>query len=232
MLPRAPVGSLNGNCVMFAPSSLESLFDSSRGKTEIGCPIRQNSRAPIRRDEDVAARVSRLVSTCGPSAIVSAIWAIVVDSLKGVFIGWSLSHVHSERLIGRFPLVRHRDATSSVTRKAIRVFIETPVFRGAPHSVFGRIAHAVLRRSSLRILALTFDTSSRNSLFEMLPIGSVTASAYAYAQPFIELVSWALNKLNNCQLSKLFPIKVQKRHAAILMPYLAYLAVLHMDASA
>ena len=89
------------------------------------------------------AAILLLLGARGPTAILLAVRAVVVDAIKGVIRRWPWAHVGEERGEIVAPFVAHGDPTSAPLGVAQTLRVVAALFHGVPNAVFRRTRHAV-----------------------------------------------------------------------------------------
>jgi hypothetical protein len=120
--------------IQHIPSVVDPAQQRIRRDVETSRPIGNAQGFPFVLKSDVAAGVFRLLTTCGPLAILFAVSGIIVNPLKRVAY-WSFAHI-SKKLFKRVPLLTDVYATPaiSVEKRRIRVVASLP--HAFPYRVF------------------------------------------------------------------------------------------------
>lgn len=90
---------------------------------------------------DVVRAVLRLFFARGPSAVVWAVWAVVVDAVERLAV--ALAHVCDEVVKG-LPSIANSDPAASISVVMHIGRVCAPVAHSLPDPVFARVASAVL----------------------------------------------------------------------------------------
>ncbi len=91
----------------------------------------------------VVSAVPLLVHLRNPAAVLLAVVAITVNSVKRVLVGWARPHVTIERLKAVFPFVAYRDTASTIAWVGPNVRVVAPIFHLVPDAVDRSSCHSV-----------------------------------------------------------------------------------------
>jgi len=90
----------------------------------------------------IVPRVVRLLNLCGPTAVLLAVVAFVINAVQRQS-SWPLPHVFQEVLEGIQPSFTDNDSSSSVIAVGIGTWVIAPSFHLHPTFVGGRFGHSV-----------------------------------------------------------------------------------------
>lgn len=135
------------------PIAFESLLDRLPRDACDARPFLIGMSLPVVRHQHVSSGVSRLFCPCGPSAVASFVWAIVVNSVQRVLGRRTQAHVSKERAERCVPLLADSDPACSIETICCRAGIVAPLLHPSPNVMFWRLAHAV--SASVSALAST-----------------------------------------------------------------------------
>lgn len=162
--------------------------------------------------------VSRLLSKCGPTAIVRRVWAIVVDAVNGVLRRRLRSHVGQESLEGVAPTVTDSDATPAIVLKSRRVRIQATSFHGFPCSMFWSACQAVNLVGFGCTLLLVAAAACVFTNAQVVTLSDRRIAAVAGTQP-PQLVSASTKAFNDNESSEPFSGEINKSwHKPIITP--------------
>jgi hypothetical protein len=80
--------------------------------------------------------ISSLFDQRNPSAILSGVWATVVDAVNGMIRRWGASHIRKEVHVRIFPSFANINSTIPVVVISFVVFVVATIFYTAPGPVF------------------------------------------------------------------------------------------------
>lgn len=89
--------------------------------------LNQGHSPTIKRNAMITAFVARLLFPCSPSAIVFAIWAVIVFAVKGMFGRWTWPHVFIKILERLQPALANCNASASVVGVSAALRNQTPL---------------------------------------------------------------------------------------------------------
>ncbi len=127
------------------PPVFDSAFERRHRHADSSRPFRCSQRLAAKRQPSITPRVVGLRAPVGPAAIFAAIWAVVIDSVKGVRLRRPRPHVAIERREASSPLVAHANTSSAVAVKSLRGSHVTSAPSSLPDCVLGAVAFAVCR---------------------------------------------------------------------------------------
>ena len=108
-------------------------------------------------DVTVFPRVPGLLSGCSPSAVVRGIRAVVVNAVKRVFRGWSLTHVSEEGTKRIEPAGADEDAARAIAQERVVAWLGTSRLHTTPN--------IVLRCLCFTVCHAFFSPSFRQAFF-------------------------------------------------------------------
>lgn len=128
------------------PSAIQSRPKCAQLHASFLSPSSYTLRPARECQKHVLTAVAILFLSRGPSAVIRAIIAIVVDAVQGLSL-WPISHIFvkgSERLS---PSVAYANPSSSIVRVCSVVWIAAATDHLAPNAIFGRISHSMRCKS-------------------------------------------------------------------------------------
>jgi len=118
------------------PSKAKPTTQACIGNTVCARGFSQRHRTTMHRQSCVASRVVGLSYAGSPAAVTDTVWAVWVDSVKGLM---RLARPHvSEELRERIPRSGHPDATTAIVMEPWIVRVVTSLTRRRPRRVFAR----------------------------------------------------------------------------------------------
>jgi hypothetical protein len=129
------------------------------------------------------AAVSRLLCWRSPSAVIGAIGAIIVDTVKGVTWRWFQPHILKERGEVVTPSLAHNYPSSSVGRVVSVARIVAATFRGSPTTIFWRVVSTVTALRCSRPLSVQTAAALRQPFSEAAGLCDLATTAVADALP-------------------------------------------------
>ena len=113
------------------------------GHFSLDSPVRETLGASVKCQQYVRAFVPQLLATRGPSAILWSVVIFIVDAIKRMRRGRTLTHVGVEGFKRIPPSIAHADASPAVVLECSVCRIVTTAFCARPGPMFRRVCHAV-----------------------------------------------------------------------------------------
>jgi hypothetical protein len=171
------------------------------GDTCFATPFDRGLRLSIPCNETAGPSIHGLFTTSGPSAIVSAVMAVVVVSFERVLGRRAKAHVAQEGFERLTPFDRDGDSTSSIILKGWMSGIRAALVHVVPSAVFGAVGHVV--RAFQGSHSFPPETATRDTVAATQGLRGLFGSGAAGtdAQPPCVLLSWdAMKHLQSSEL--------------------------------
>ena len=118
-------------------SGIEAALERARPHVVLTRPFRYGETLTLQLQKALAPVVA-LLKRCRPSAILRAIWSVVVDAIQRVLGRWLRPHVGQEGLKASLPPSAHRNTTAAPFFVAMMRAPEATGLQVAPRVVFRR----------------------------------------------------------------------------------------------
>lgn len=175
--------AIGHNCIRKWHTIRKSLVKSVALHPDFPGPLRNGQRLAAMRHKTVDAPVVHLLHSTRPTAIVGAVWAVVVDALDRLSI-FRLTHV-SQKIGELAPLRGNRNTSSSVPIVMSASRVSAPLPHGQP-SAIGWCSTRAVRPFPPRLGQAS--ARSRNTRFERVSSDFANRSAGAFAKRFARIV--------------------------------------------
>lgn len=146
-------------------------------------PIGQRHRCALVCQELGSARVARLALLRRPSTISGFVVAVGVDSVDGVFQGWSRPHIGQEVLERVAPSLTDGDAATSISGIGAVRWVEAPSLHASPRSMFRGVAASMRRVDRQNYLAVKAPATLSPAASEIAAVNGRFSAAIAPARP-------------------------------------------------
>lgn len=133
-------------------------------------PLGQRMGFAVGRDEAIGAHIAHLRFTCRPSAILAAIWAVVVDAIQRVH-RWRIAHILIEGDKAVDPRLADCDTPTTIAGKVLVAWVKAAILHMQPRLVCSRISFAVSFVHEY-LLALLYGRNDLLSSFNIWTVGA------------------------------------------------------------
>lgn len=193
------------------PSFFEALLDSANRDTAFSRPCRHALNFSVIFKIMVRPNVPHLFKMCSPSAVTWFIVSVIVNAIKGMFLGWSWSHIFDEikQAIFAFPSITHLYASVLVKMLSCLKSPFTSPDHIVPNRVFERTSKTMC--AVVGVNAFCADASARltNAAPEITKKIFSLFSTIAATQPVTSLAA-ARGFSDNGKSSKSLTNKIHK----------------------
>jgi hypothetical protein len=180
------------DCFLYRPSKLQSGLDQFLAQSMRSFVYISRNLALWGVNHQDGALVASLFQPSGPSAVLRTVWAVVVDAVNRMLIGWPWSHVSEECREVVPPMVADGDSSSTIVRIAFQVWLVATALNRAPCDVFNGMAHSMFQQLRSRLVSFQASAAMRivASQITTTDTGCIPAITATFPIDFVWLRAW------------------------------------------
>jgi len=176
-----PGSTLSGKRALNGPSALQTFINYVRFQSDFSSPLAQSKFLIAIRQKVVSSRITRLLFTGSPSAIIWRIIAVIVNAInRGPIRPWP--HVSNKRREADSPSVAHLYPSTAVVFPVLFGLVSTSRDDPAPNAIFRAMTHAVRLIARQEYFSFQASTTTRYAALKVVNGNDQSFSALTFAQ--------------------------------------------------